>query len=165
MSDSSYIILEGLPTPLVYHDLRKLAGLTPPPMEPVARALSNSFACFLAYERGLMLDDETPAPDQSPVAMGRLIGDGALFLLLCDVAVHPEHQRRGLGKRIMQAVVDYIDEHAPYAYVSLVADKPAQKLYPLYGFEDVKPSIGMFRMLRGRRLQDELMQETVKEKV
>jgi ribosomal protein S18 acetylase RimI-like enzyme len=164
MSDSFYIILQGLPTPQVYHDLRKLAGLTPPPMEPIARALSNSFACFLAYERRHMLDDDTPGPDQSPVAMGRLLGDGALFLLLCDVAVHPEHQRRGLGKRIMQTLVDYIDEHAPDAYVSLVADTPAQKLYPLYGFRDVKPSVGMFRMLRGRRLQDNSVQEIAEKK-
>ncbi|KAH7402743.1 acetyltransferase, GNAT family [Pyrenochaeta sp. MPI-SDFR-AT-0127] len=155
MTDTDYIVLEGLPKPQVYHDLRKLAGMTPPPLEAVPKSLANSWVGFLAYERSQMIDASTPAADQIPVGMGRLVGDGSLFLILVDIAVHPEHQRRGLGKRITKALVDYVDEHAPFAYVSLVADVPAQKLYPLYGFKDVQPSIGMFRMKRGRRLQDE----------
>jgi ribosomal protein S18 acetylase RimI-like enzyme len=159
MSDSDYIILEGLPSPQLYHDLRKLAGLTPPPLEAVPKALANSFVCFLAYERRHMTDDTTPGPEQTAVAMGRLLGDCSLFLQLCDVAVHPEHQRRGLGKRIMQSLVDYVDKNAPHAYVLLVAEPKAQKLYPLYGFKDVQPSIGMFRMIRGRRIQDEPVME------
>ncbi|KAF2659292.1 acetyltransferase, GNAT family [Lophiostoma macrostomum CBS 122681] len=152
MNDSRYIILQRLPTPQEYHDLRKLAKLTPPPMEAVPTSLANSFACFVAYEREAMLDETIPGPDQPTVAMGRLLGDGALFLQLCDVAVHPDHQGRGLGKRIMKTLVDYVDEHAPHAYVSLVAEPLAQRLYPQFGFKDVKPSIGMYR---GRRIHDE----------
>jgi ribosomal protein S18 acetylase RimI-like enzyme len=156
MSSTDYVVLEGIPTPQVYHDLRKLSGMTPPPMEAVPKALANSFGGFLAYEREKMVNDTTPGPDQEAVAMGRLLGDGSLFLLLCDVAVHPDHQRRGLGKRILQALVDYVDEYAPEAYVSLVAEPQAQKLYPLFGFKDVEPSLGMYRMIRGRRkLQEE----------
>jgi GNAT superfamily N-acetyltransferase len=153
MSESEYVILEGVPTPQVYHDLRKVAGLTPPPMEAVPKALANSFVGFLAYERREMKDDTTPRAGQVPVAMGRLLGDCSLFLLLCDVATHPEHQRKGLGKRILQALVDYVDKHAPEAYVSLVAEPTAQKMYPLFGFQDVQPSVGMFRMLRSRKTQ------------
>lgn len=158
-SDVNYTIIEGLPTPQVYHDLRKLAGMTPPPLEAVPKALENSFVGILAYETKGMLDGSTPRPGQMPVAMGRLIGDKSLFLLLCDVAVHPEHQRRGLGKRIMQALVDFVDANAPQAYVSLVAEPAAQKLYPQYGFKDVQPSIGMYRMLRNRQLTGEAVDE------
>ncbi|KAK7189538.1 hypothetical protein DPSP01_001532 [Paraphaeosphaeria sporulosa] len=149
---SQYVVLRGLPSPQVYHDLRKLANLTPPPAEAMAEAvpksLQNSFACFVAYERQHMVDEKTPGPDQSAVAMGRLLGDGALFLQLVDVAVHPDHQSKGLGKRIMESLVGFADEHAPHAYVSLVADPLGQRLYPKYGFEDVKPGVGMFRCLR-----------------
>lgn len=152
-----YTIIEGLPMPQVYHDLRKLAGMTPPPMEAVPKALENSFVGILAYETKHMLDESTPSPGQKPVAMGRLLGDKSLFLLLCDVAVHPDHQRRGLGKRIMQALVDYVDANAPQAYVSLVAEPAAQKLYPQYGFKDVQPSIGMYRMLRDRKIEGEVI--------
>ena len=114
-------------------------------MEFIPKALAGSFSCFTIFERKFMKDDETPGEGQHPVAMGRLIGDGSLFLQLCDVAVHPDHQGKGLGKRIMKALTDYVDEKAPQAYVSLVAEPIAQGLYPKYGFEDVKPSIGMFR--------------------
>ena len=149
---AAYVVVQGLPSPQVYHDLRKLANLTPPSAEAMAEAvpksLKNSFACFVAYERKHMVDDETPQADQDAVAMGRLLGDGALFLQLVDVAVHPDHQSRGLGKRIMELLVAYADKHAPHAYVSLVADPLAQRLYPKYGFEDVKPGIGMYRCLR-----------------
>lgn len=162
MSDLEYIVLEGIPTPQVYHDLRKLSGMTPPPMHAVPKALANSFAGFLAYERQHMTNDTTPGPDQKAVAMGRLLGDGSLFLLLCDVAVHPDHQRKCLGKRIMQSLVDYVDRHAPEAYVSLVAEPMAQKLYPRYGFKDVQPSIGMFRMIRDRKTQGKSEQEDAK---
>ncbi|KAH7406183.1 acetyltransferase, GNAT family [Phaeosphaeria sp. MPI-PUGE-AT-0046c] len=151
MSNSEYIILQGVPTPQTYHDLRKVAGLTPPPMEAVAKALANSIVGFLAYERKHMVNDSVPGDGQEPVAMGRLSGDGSLFLLLTDVATHPDHQRRGLGQRILQALVDYIDEHAPEAYVSLVADPPGQKLYPKFGFKDCHPGLGMYRMIRGRK--------------
>ncbi|KAF2205877.1 hypothetical protein GQ43DRAFT_158507 [Delitschia confertaspora ATCC 74209] len=98
-----------------------------------------------------MLNSTTPSPTGHAVAMGRLIGDGALFLQLVDVAVHPDHQKKGLGKRIMGLLVEYVDEHAPHAYVSLVADPMGQELYPKFGFEDVRPGVGMFRC---RRIQE-----------
>jgi ribosomal protein S18 acetylase RimI-like enzyme len=148
MSDSEYVILEGRPAPQNYHDIRKLAGMTPPPLEAVPKSLANSLFMVVAYERKHMLDDATPGPEQEVVAMGRLVGDGSLFLIMVDVCVHPDHQRQGLGKRIVQGLCDYIDEHAPLAYVSMVADKPAQQLYPRYGFKSVEPSIGMYRMNR-----------------
>lgn len=158
-STNGYTIVEGLPTPQVYHDLRKLAGMTPPPLEAVPKALENSFVAILAYESKGMLNESTPSPDQNPVAMGRLVGDKSLFLILVDVAVHPEHQRCGLGKRIMKALIDYVDAHAPQAYVSLVAEPAAQKLYPQYGFKDVQPSIGMYRMIRDRKIEGEVVNE------
>ncbi|KAF2192598.1 hypothetical protein K469DRAFT_717159 [Zopfia rhizophila CBS 207.26] len=80
--------------------------------------------------------------------MGRLVGDVVLFLQLVDIAVHPDHQRKGLGKQIMKKLVDYVDANAPHAYVSQVADPLGQRLYPQFGFKGVKPGIGMYRYLR-----------------
>lgn len=159
MSQSDYIILEGIPTPQVYHDLRELAGLTPPPMDAIPKALENSFVGFLAYEQRHMIDDTTPEAGQTAVAMGRLVGDKSLFLICVDIAVHPGHQRKGLGKRIMQSLVDYVDRQAPDAYVSLVAEPAGQKLYPQYGFKEVEPSIGMYRMFRNRKVDGKSVKE------
>jgi GNAT superfamily N-acetyltransferase len=143
MDSSKYVILKRLPDPEVYNELRSAALLTPAPIEVVAPGLANSWACFLVYEREAMLDATTPKPEQRPIGMGRLSGDGAMFLVLTDMAVHPDHQRKGIGKSIMQTLVDYCDKHAPHAYVSLVADTMGQGLYPKFGFETVTPSIGM----------------------
>lgn len=154
MANVEYAIVQGLPSAQAYHDLRKVTGLTPPlaeMMDMVPRALDNSFAGFVAYERSLMVDDTTPAEGQEVVGMTRLSGDGGLFLLVTDVAVHPAHQRKGIAKALLRAAVDYIDEHAPYAYVSLVADPMGQPLYPQFGFADLGQSKGMFRCPRWQR--------------
>ena len=77
------------------------------------------------------------------IAMGRLIGDGACFVQVTDIAVHPDHQGQGLGTQIMQALVTWMDAHLPQGcYVSLIADPGAERLYEKFGFE---PRNGMAR--------------------
>ncbi len=81
--------------------------------------------------------------------MGRVIskrGDGGCFFQVVDIAVVPEHQGRGLGTRIMKALVHRLQHHAPpSAYVSLIADGNAHRLYSKFGFAATAPeSIGMY---------------------
>jgi ribosomal protein S18 acetylase RimI-like enzyme len=80
-----------------------------------------------------------------PVGMGRVIGDGGTAFQIVDIAVLPEHQGRGLGKAIMEALVGELRERAPAtSYVSLIADGDAWRLYAKYGFRETAPeSIGM----------------------
>ena len=79
------------------------------------------------------------------VGMGRIIGDGGCFFQIVDIAVEPACRGKGLGKQIMAALVGYFKENAPQsAYVSLIADLPADRLYAQFGFKPVAPrSIGM----------------------
>lgn len=83
--------------------------------------------------------------DGVAIGMGRLIGDGGCFFQVVDIAVHPEHQGRGLGKAIMEAIMTYVSQELPdSAYVSLIADVPANKLYEKFGFLETAPrSLGM----------------------
>ncbi|UFH50599.1 GNAT family N-acetyltransferase [Pseudomonas sp. KNUC1026] len=62
-----------------------------------------------------------------------------------DIAVLPDHQGKGLGKRIMAEILKYIDAQVPESgYVSLIADGPAQHLYAQFGFTQTAPhSVGM----------------------
>lgn len=151
-TNPKYVILRHIPSPEQYYTLRESASMMPPPasLREAEIALSNSFACFLAFERSQMLNDKTPNPTQEPVGMARLSGDKALFIQLTDVCVHPAHQCQGLGKQLLQMCVDDVDAHAPNAFLSLIADPPGQKLYRNLGFEDVAPSgsVGMFRCKR-----------------
>ncbi|RVU33524.1 N-acetyltransferase [Rheinheimera riviphila] len=86
------------------------------------------------------------------VAMGRLVGDGGCHCQVCDIAVLPEHQGQGLGKMVMQALMDYIGQQLPAScYINLIADGDARYLYEKYGFTDVAPaSIGMALPLKSR---------------
>ena len=42
------------------------------------------------------------------VAMGRVVGDGAFYFYVQDVAVHPDHRRRGLGTEVMRRLREQI---------------------------------------------------------
>jgi ribosomal protein S18 acetylase RimI-like enzyme len=83
------------------------------------------------------------------VGMGRLLGDGGWYFHVVDVAVLPEHQRRGLGDAILTALLERVRREAPAgAYVNLVADAPGRRLYARHGFAPTAPvSISMARTL------------------
>jgi ribosomal protein S18 acetylase RimI-like enzyme len=82
--------------------------------------------------------------DGRVVAMGRAVGDG-LFYQIVDIAVQPDEQGRGLGKAVVTALMARLREIAPAeAYVSLIADGEAHRLYSQHGFAPTAPaSIGM----------------------
>ena len=72
--------------------------------------------------------------------MGRVVGDGGLFLFVVDIAVAPAWQRQGLGRRIMQALMDEVHARAPArTMVGLIADGTAYRLYEKFGFRLVAP--------------------------
>jgi ribosomal protein S18 acetylase RimI-like enzyme len=81
------------------------------------------------------------------IGMGRIIGDGGCFYQIVDIAVDPTYQGIGLGKQIMMGLTKYLESNLPVgAYVSLIADTPADHLYKKFGFEYTAPkSVGMYR--------------------
>jgi GNAT superfamily N-acetyltransferase len=126
-------------TPAVddYLRLRRVAGLTPRSMAAAEKGLPNTVAGVVIRKDG------------RAVGMGRLIGDG-LFYQVVDIAVEPEHQKKGLGKAIMACLMAELDKQATSEiYVSLIADGEAHRLYAQFGFAPTAPaSIGMARWLR-----------------
>lgn len=84
--------------------------------------------------------------DEKLIGMGRIIGDGGTAYQIVDIAVHPKEQGKGLAKAIMELLMKYIhDEINPQAYVNLIADRPADKLYEQFGFVETTPeSLGMY---------------------
>ena len=38
--------------------------------------------------------------------MVRVVGDGASVILIQDLLVHPEYQRKGIGDQLMRAVLE-----------------------------------------------------------
>ncbi len=79
------------------------------------------------------------------IGMGRIVGDGGCFMQIVDIAVDPRHRGKGLGKRIMAALMEHARTVLPEtAFLSLLADPPADQLYAKFGFKETAPaSIGM----------------------
>ena len=73
------------------------------------------------------------------------VRDGGCNFEIVAIAVHPDYQRQGLGRQVMDAVMAFIHKTAPEsAYVDLIADHHSPALYSQYGFKSVAPkSIGM----------------------
>lgn len=125
------------PAPAEYCALRQAAGLSRMD-EAAARVGLPASWCAVCLRDGEEL-----------VGMGRLVGDGALFLQLVDIAVRPDWQRRGLGRRIVAALMEHARECAPRGVVvTLLADGEACRLYEQFGFRLSAPhSQGMLLRL------------------
>jgi len=118
--------------------IRQGAGLSPISFQAAVRGLPNTlFGVSILF-------------GERVVGMGRVIGDGGCFYHIVDIVVLPEHQGQGVGKRIMTAIMAYIEEDAlPTAYISLIADAP--DFYRKFGFRSVGPrSEGMYLRIGGR---------------
>ncbi|MFD1513589.1 GNAT family N-acetyltransferase [Halomarina rubra] len=131
--DATYTVVDRLPTAATLARLRELNDMGPRSIQGLRRGLPNSVFGVVA-----VTDAETV------VGTGRIVGDDASIYQLCDLVVHPDHQGRGLGTRLMDALMAYVEETAPpNAYVNLFAD--VEGYYERWGFEHTAPaSRGMF---------------------
>ncbi|MDR0270267.1 GNAT family N-acetyltransferase [Paenibacillus sp.] len=136
MSENEITISHEPPKAEEYVNLRLKAGLSGKDIEASRRGLANSLFAIT-----LRLNGEL-------IGMGRVIGDGGCMFHVVDIAVSPEHQGKGFGKKIMSEVTAYLDRHATKGvYVSLMADVPADRLYQQFGFEYGAPdSVGMYKI-------------------
>lgn len=66
--------------------------------------------------------------------MVRAIGDGQIYVQIVDMAVHPEHQRRGVGQRLLNEMIAWVDRECGNVYTSLIAMPGSEELYRREGF-------------------------------
>jgi ribosomal protein S18 acetylase RimI-like enzyme len=135
MIDMAYEVCRRAPSVDEYLRLRAAAGLSPFSGDAAAKGLAGTvFAVVIQH-------------GNVAVGMGRLIGDGGCFFQIVDIAVDPSCQGRGLGKAIMHELMTFVTDQLPdCAYVSLIADVPANRLYEKFGFAETAPrSLGMAR--------------------
>jgi GNAT superfamily N-acetyltransferase len=112
-----YTVIEKVPSAEAFCHLRVAAGMSPRPLEGARAGLPRS--CYGVH----ILWQETP------IAMGRIVGDGAINFDIVDVAVDPAHQGKGLGRLVMEKLVAWLDANAfDGAYVTLVADVPEREV-------------------------------------
>ena len=135
MSSAGIVLNHEVPPVDEYIRIRLAAGLSRKSEEAATIGLSNSIAAVCAFD------------GDKRIGIGRVVGDGGCFFEIVDIAVLPEYQKRGIGRMIMEALVDYLHTHAPNtAYVSLMADHGTPKFYERFGFQPALPptKCGMF---------------------
>ena len=76
------------------------------------------------------------------VGAGRAVADGIDCSYLCDVAVHPRHQGRGLGKEIIGRLRDFSASHRK---IILYANPGKEGFYRKLGFLPMKTAMAIFR--------------------
>jgi len=81
-------------------DLYRRAPLGDKPLDLLTTVFTNSrIKCFVRDGQGRL------------VAAGRVLSDGGDCAYLCDVAVLPEHQGSGLGRAVVQHLLDRCKGH------------------------------------------------------
>jgi GNAT superfamily N-acetyltransferase len=124
-ADSTYRLEERLPTLDEYRRICVDVGWEPViNFDAAAESLRESRCSFVAVR-----DGET-------VGMGRIVGDGAIYFYVQDVAVLRAYQGRGIGSQILTALVGWVARNAPEkAFVGLFAAPGTEPFYRGFGFE------------------------------
>ena len=71
------------------------------------------------------------------IGFARIIGDKTIFLYIQDVMVKKEYQRKGIGSKILEYIMDIIREYKKVnsnVRVYLGASKDKESFYEKYGF-------------------------------
>ncbi len=136
--NEKFMLVERVPTLEEYQKLRKAVGWWDVDTRATRIGLHNSlFSVCVIFENEV-------------VGCGRVIGDGGIYFYIQDIIVLPGFQGKGIGKCIMDAIMDYLEENAHSdAFVGLMAAKGVSGFYERYGFtERSSDSPGMFRRWR-----------------
>ena len=131
MRELEYHLIENKLTAKDFIRLKVATGFMDRPLEQVEKALAND------------LFDVTAIYNGKVIGMGRLVGDGYMYWYLQEIIVLPEYQGMGIGKRIVNRLLDYIKEQTePGTIVSvgLTAAAGKETFYEKFGFSK---SLGM----------------------
>ena len=134
----NYSITDSI-TPEEYMKLREAVGWGLFPLEEAQAGLSNSYIWCLR---------DNDASGQ-PIGIGRVIWDHGYVMYIADIIVIPEYQGNGMGRVIMEHVMDFIHEQLKPGYkfmVSLCSAKGKEEFYKKFGFivrpnDDVGPGM------------------------
>ena len=100
-------------------ELYRVAPLGTKPADALRTVVGNSRYCWFVRA------------DRALVGAGRVLGDGLDVAYVADVAVHPDHQGRGLGRAVVQRLVASAAGHKK---ILLYANPGTEPFYARLGF-------------------------------
>lgn len=92
-------------------------------------AFTNSMFKFFARDNGAL------------VAAGRAVADGVDCSYICDIAVHPSHQGKGLGREVIERLVAASHGHRKIILYSVPGK---EDFYRRFGFRRMKTAMAIF---------------------
>ncbi|MBT3603387.1 MAG: GNAT family N-acetyltransferase [Candidatus Latescibacteria bacterium] len=99
--------------------------------DKVAKSL-QALLCFGVYQANMQ------------IGFARVVSDYTTFAYLCDVYMLEDHRRKGLGKWLIQTVIDYPNLQGLRRFQ--LATKDAHGLYKQFGFQPLfKPENQMVK--------------------
>ncbi|TLS22445.1 uncharacterized protein PpBr36_10027 [Pyricularia pennisetigena] len=128
---AGYTIRAGLPSAQTYRDLRSGAGIIPVTAEQAEAAVKGTwYGCHIVHT--------SASSSETIVGMGAVIANGSWYFHIVDVAILPEHQRKGLGKAVIHALMEYIlaNKAEGRPFICLSASVKGVSLYRKCAFMD-----------------------------
>jgi len=111
-------------------NLYKIAPLGDKKPNDLKTVFSNSmFKCFVYSDKTL-------------IGVGRALADGMDCSYICDVAIHPEYQGKGIGKDIVKKLIELSQGHSK---IILYANPGKEGFYAKLGFAKMKTAMAMFK--------------------
>lgn len=110
-----------------YNKLRNEVGWGALPKEQAQIGLNNSSYVVSCSEDG------------RTVGEARVIWDGGYVAYIADVMVSPDYQHRGIGRKLMEMIMEYLHSHVNDGWrimTVLVAAKGEEGFYKKFGFEE-----------------------------
>ncbi len=110
-----------------YNRLRKAVGWFEIPSKQAEIGLKHTAFQIVATDNDI------------PVGMARLVSDGGYVQYIADVVVLPGYQGYGIGKKMINKIMDLIDEgleDGDKALVCLMAAKGKEPFYKQFGLEE-----------------------------
>lgn len=124
MNNINITISDRRPTVQEFNFLRKVAGWPEMPEPLVETGLINTFYAVVAV-----------TDSQQVVGMGRIIGDGAIYFHISDVIVHPDYQKMGIGRMIMNKLMETLEnEGGANTNIGLMCSRGREAFYRQFGF-------------------------------
>lgn len=121
----TYVISEENPTIGAYKALHRTTGWNAKGLytyDQLYQAISNSWYSASIYD------------DMTLIGYGRIISDGIYQTFICDVMVHPDYQRKGVGTMVMEVLLEHCQKEN-IKWIQLSCAKGKQPFYQKLGFK------------------------------
>ena len=106
--------------------LYKIAPLGDKAPELLKRVFTNSMFKYFVYDQNKLVR----------------VADGADCSYICDVAIHPNYQGRGLGKEIIERLIEDSKGHKKIILYAVPSKEP---FYAKFGFAKMKTAMAIFK--------------------